>query len=176
MATAKKHYKINGILGIACIFFIMVCFMALLIPNQEAYAESKKVSGTVKASRDLGRNHIRSTAFKPAIPVGEMTNIFGIYSSDDPDWNNATFFAVWLIENLNFVGYAGVTHPGGDQTFRAVKGKLKALNVHDWTSQYRGWFTGGTGKFEGINGTWKAKTVQTQSESTTEWEAEYEIK
>ena len=43
------------------------------------------------------------------------------------------------------IGHAAVTHPGGDQTFRTVKGKLKALNVHDWTSQYEGWFSGGTG-------------------------------
>jgi len=154
----------------------MVCFMVPLIQNHEAYAEGKKVSGTVKTSRDLERNLIRSTAFKPAIPVGELTNIFGNYSSADPEWNNATFYSVWLIENLNFIGHAVVTHPGGDQTFRTVKGKLKALNVHDWTSQYEGWFSGGTGKFGGIKGTWKAKTVQTQSESTTEWEAQYEIK
>jgi len=60
-------------------------------------AESKKVSGTVKTSRDLERNLIRSAAFKPAIPVGELTNRFGIFSSADPEWNNATFFSVWFM-------------------------------------------------------------------------------
>ena len=176
MATAKNGRKSTGNLSIVCIFLIMVFFLAPLIQSQKAYAERKKVSGTVKTSRDLERNLIRSTAFKPAIPVGEMTNIFGIYSSTDPEWNNATFYSVWIMENLNFIGHEIVTFAGGDQIFRTVEGKAKALNVHDWTSEYEGWFSGGTGKFEGIRGTWKAKTVQTQSESTTEWEAEYEIK
>ena len=176
MVTVNKGKRIIDIWGIVCVFLIIACFMVSLIQTQEVYAESKKVSGTVKTSRDLERNKIRSTAYKPAIPVGELTNVFGIYSSADPEWNNATFYSVWFIENLNFIGHAVVTHPGGDQTFLTVKGKIKALNAHDWTSQYEGWFSGGTGKFKGIRGTWRAKTVQTQSESTTEWEAEYEIK
>ena len=176
MRTKMKERSVLLVWKMLLIPLIFVVLAGWVIPAQEAYAGRKKVTGTVKVSHDLGRNHIRSTAFKPPIPVGELTNIFGYYRSDDPDWHNATFYAVWFIENLNFVGYATVVHPGGDQTFRAVKGKLKALNVHDWTSQYRGWYTGGTGKFEGINGTWKAKTVYTQTENVTEWETEYDIK
>jgi len=176
MTAAKERKKIVGIRGVVGIFFIVFCFMVSLIQTQEVCAESKKVSGTVKERTELALDYIRSTEYKPPIPVGEMNNIFGLYSSDDPEWNNATFYSVWLIENLNFIGHAIITFEGGDQIFRTVKGKLKALNVHDWASEHEGWFIGGTGKFKGIKGRWREKIMHTMSEITTEWEVEYEVK
>ena len=176
MASINKSKTILTNLWFPCILLIVAMFLVSLLQGPKAYAESKKVSGTVKTSSDLERNLIQSTASKPAIPVGELWNAVGSYSSADPEWNNATFFSVWFMENLNFIGHEIVTFKGGDQIFRTVKGRAKALNVHDWTADYDGWFVGGTGKFEGIKGTWKAKTVLTQSENTTEWETRYEIK
>ena len=175
-ATAKNGKKTISIRGIVCILVGTTCFLVPLIQSQEAYAERKKASGTVTERTELARDHIRSTEYKPPIPVGEMETIFGVYSSDDPEWNNATFFSVWLIENLNFIGHAVVTFEGGDQIFLTVEGKLKALNVHDWSSDHEGWFEGGTGKFKGIKGTWREKIMHVMSGVTTEWEAEYEIK
>ncbi|MBW1995783.1 MAG: hypothetical protein JRI77_15260 [Deltaproteobacteria bacterium] len=176
MDSANKRKKTNYISGIFCVFLIITCFMVSPIHTPEVWAETKKVSGTVKQRIELARNFIRSTAFKPPIPVGEMETIFGTYSSDDPQWNNATFYSVWFIENLNFIEHAVITHPGGDQIFRTAQGRLKALNVHDWTSDHEGAIIGGTGKFKGIKGRWKEKIVHTQTQVTTEWEAEYVIK
>lgn len=172
MAEINKGKRIIDIWGIVMI----ACFMVTLTLAQVVCAESKKVSGTVKERTEVGRNFIRSTAYKPPIPVGEMENIFGIYSSDDPEWNNATFYSVWFIENLNFIEHAVITHPGGDQIFRTAQDKIKPLNVHDWTSEHVGTLIGGTGKFKGIKGRWREKIVHTQTEITTEWEVEYEIK
>ena len=176
MATANRRKKIIDMWGTICIFLIVVCFVVSLIQIQEVYAESKKVSGTVKERNELARDIIRSTAYKPPMPVGEMETIFGVYSSDDPEWNNATFFSVWFMENLNFIGQAVITFEGGDKIFRTVKGKLKALNVHDWATEHEGWFVKGTGKFKGIKGRWREKIVHEMSKVTTEWEVEYEIK
>ena len=176
MTAAKERKKIVGIRGVVGIFFIVFCFMVSLIQTQEVCAESNKASGTLTARTELARDYIRSTEYKPPIPVGEMINIFGVYSSDDPEWNNATYYAVWFIENLNFIEHAIITFEGGDQIFRKVKSKVKALNVHDWTSDHEGWFIGGTGKFKGIKGRWREKIMHQMSEITTEWEVEYEIK
>ena len=176
MTTAKGGKKIIGMRGIVGVLLLVVCCMVPLIQTPDVYAESKKASGSLKGASDLARHRIQSTAYKPPIPVGELNNFFGIFSSDDPEWNNATFYSVWYIENLNFIGHGVVTHPGGDQTFRIVKGKIKALNVHEWTAEYRGYFIGGTGKYKGIQGSWKEKTVNMSAGLTTEWEVEYEIK
>ena len=176
MATAKENKKIAVTRGIVGIILIVFYVMVSLTQPNEVYAESKKASGTVKERNELSRDHIRSTEYKPPIPVGEMETIFGVYRSDDPEWNNATFYSVWLIENLNFIGHAIITFEGGDQIFRTVKGKLKALNVHDWTSDHEGWFDGGTGKFKGIKGRWREKIMHVMSGVTTEWEVEYELK
>ena len=64
----------------------------------------------------------------------------------------------------------------GDQIFRTVKGKLKALNVHDWSSDHEGWLVGGTGKYKGIKGRWREKIAHVMSKVTTEWEVEYALK
>jgi len=174
--SANKGKKTIDKRVVVCAFLIVICFTLAPVLTAEVYAKGKKVSGTVKERTELTRGFIRSTSYKPPIPVGEMENVFGVYSSDDPEWNGATFFSVWLIENLNFIGHAVITFKGGDQIFRTVKGKLKALNVHDWTSDHRGWFVGGTGKFKGIKGTWREKIVHEMSKVTTEWEVEYELK
>ena len=176
MAAAKESMKIVVIRGIVGIFLIVFCFMISLTQPHEVCAESKKASGTVKERNEISRDFIQSTEYKPPIPVGEMETIFGVYSSDDPEWNNATFYSVWLIENLNFIGHAVITFEGGDQIFRTVEGKLKALNVHDWTSDHEGWFIRGTGKFKGIKGKLREKIVVVMSKFTVEWEVEYEMK
>lgn len=176
MTTVNRTKRIIGSGGIVSVFIIIACFMVSLIQTQEAYAEKKNVSGTVKDRTELALDYIRSTAYKPPIPVGELNNVFGVYVSDDTEWNNATFFTVWFIENLNFIGHAVITFPAGDQIFRTVKGKIKALNVHDWASEHEGWFLGGTGKYKGIKGRWREKIMHTQTEITTEWEVEYEVK
>jgi len=176
VTAAKESKKIVGIRGVVGIFFIVFCFMVSLVQTHEVCAESKKVSGTLEARTELSREWIRSTEFKPPTPVGEMVTISGVYSSDDSEWNNATFFSVYFIENLNFLEHSIITFEGGDQIYRKVKSKIKALNVHDWTSDHVGWFIEGTGKFKGIKGRWREKILHEMSKITTEWEVEYEIK
>ena len=172
MMIPKIMSKKNNIQhsGANYVFFIVLCLMILLLQVQEVCAEKKKVSGSLSKRTELAIHRVKSTAYKPAFPVGEVNNIFAILKSDDPEWNNATLFSVWFIENLNFIGHGVVTHPNGDQSFRITKGKLKALNVHDWEGDYEGWFTGGTGKYKGIKGRWREKTVHVMSGVTTNWE------
>jgi hypothetical protein len=176
MIALKGSQKIGGISCILGIFLFVFCFLVLLFHVQEACAESKKASGTVKTLTELSREFIRTTALKPPFPVGEMLNVAGVYSSDDTEWNKARYYAVWLNENLNFTGHAIITFQGGDQIYCKTKDKVKEVGLHDWTVDHEGWFIGGTGKFEGIKGKWREKIVYVMSKFTIEWEVEYELK
>jgi hypothetical protein len=172
----KKFKGIKSICGNIFIFLIMIFLMMLLLQTREVYANGKKVSGTLKALTELSRDFIKTTTLKPSYPVGELINIFGVYGSDDPEWNNATYYSVWINENLNFTGHSIITLQGGDQIFCKVKSKVKEVGLHDWSADNKGWFIGGTGKFKGIKGRWREKIVYVMSKFTIEWEAEYEIK
>jgi hypothetical protein len=51
MTISKSGKKIVRIWGIVCILAISACFLFSPIQSQKAYAETKKVSGTIKFLR-----------------------------------------------------------------------------------------------------------------------------
>lgn len=160
------------------ILLIVVSFMISTIPSKEAYADSKKVSGAIKATTVIGRHLIQCYNGEEPIPAGDLRNRVGAYSSDDPDWNNTTFFTVSFVGPKTNIVYGIDIHPGGEQTFRQLKGVTKMKKFGTIIVTNEGWFVGGTGKFKGITGKWKVTTEATSTEQAgrkTEWEAEYEL-
>ena len=166
------NWKLVGIL------LIFAWFMISMIPSQEAYAESKKVTGTIKATTVIGRHLIQCFTGEEPVPAGDLRNRVGAYSSADPDWNNTTFFIVSFVGPKSNIVYGIDIHPGGDQTFRQLKGMTKMESFGTIIVKNEGWFVGGTGKFKGMTGKWNTITKATSSEQAgrkTEWEAEYEL-
>ena len=174
---AKNRKKISGIHGFAWILVFSVCLIVAPIESQEAYAESKKVSGAIKTRTLKSRTGIRNPFAKVPRHIGWLWNIVGVYSSTDPDWDNTTFYTVrYALDANTIIVHTISTHPGGDQTFLKLEGKLTTPGGADKISQYRGRFLGGTGKFKGIRGSWKMKREKTQTKDISEWEAEYDVK
>jgi hypothetical protein len=175
--SAKRRQKIYDIRGLVWILVLSVCLMAVMIESQVTYAESKKVSGTIKASTQISRTGIRNPFGKVPRHVGWLQNIVGVYSSTDPAWNNTAFYTVlYALDANTIIVHTINTHPGGDQTFLKFDGKITTPGGADKILQYHGRFLGGTGKFKNIRGNWKMKREKTQTKDIREWEAEYEIK
>ena len=97
MTTAKSGKKTIGIWAIVCILLIVFCFMVLMIPRQEAYAETKRVSGSYKKLPRVARTMI---PVADSTQKGWMNANNSVLSSADPDWNNARFFHVSYNESL----------------------------------------------------------------------------
>ncbi len=159
--------------------FITICLLLSLIQSQEVYAEMKKVSGTWKQVKML----LGSDTLYGKTMVNFVNRLY-VNSSADADWDKAKSFDVNYTINRTFQGddFSGctaITHPNGDQTFIQYDGSWKFVLPRDgfkWTSESKGKFTGGTGKFEGIWGTYTSKIKgDGQGNRTGEWEAEYEI-
>jgi cold shock CspA family protein len=152
MVPAKNGKKAIGNCAIVFIFFVMTCFIAPLTQSQDAYAGTKKVSGTYK-------NLIRLTSTQIPIANSNLHVYHVLLSSSDPDWNNARFFYVEYTEiatDYNKKGYGTITHPNGDQTFIEFVDKEKAIEGV-YSGKINGSFMGGTGKFKSIGAYWRVK-------------------
>ena len=159
--------------------FIAICFLFLLIQSQEAYAEMKKVSGTSKQIAKLLADETLYDQTKV-----RFVNTLKMYSSADPDQDKAKVFSAYLYINPtrqgdDYNGCLAITHPNGDQTFIKYVGSWKWVLPRDgyrWTSETKGVFTGGTGKFEGVKGTRTSKGKgDGRKVLGSEWKIEYEI-
>jgi hypothetical protein len=168
--------------SIVSLLVIVAWLLVSLLQSHDAFAESKKVSGTRKVVTELARSGLDITLGDASYFVGFLTNRLWVYSSTDPAWNNATAYSVVFSEQAirAFKGFIVVTHPGGDQTFLEIEGTWEETGfpkgqVGGYAGQWEGRFLGGTGTFKGIRGrltaTWKLSTKGV----TGEWEAEYEI-
>ncbi|MGD8834074.1 MAG: hypothetical protein PVJ84_03310 [Desulfobacteraceae bacterium] len=160
------------------IVFIIAGFTISMISAQKAHAESKKVTGAIKATTVIGRQLIQCFTDGEPIPAGDLRNRVGAYSSDDQDWNNTTFFTVSFVGPKSNIVYGIDIHPNGDQTFRQLKGTTKMKKFGTIIVTNEGFFVGGTGKYKGIIGKWKVTTEATSTEQAgrkTTWEAEYEL-
>ena len=159
------------------ILLISAWLLVSLFQGQEVYAESKKVSGTLKSTTVLDKEFIRLPDMISSI---EFRFLHRVWSSTDPDWDNALVCTVRYTHPTKlrvYKGYDVITHPGGDQTFIKWEGKLEPLGGVDFITEIKGRYIGGTGKFKGITGSWTSKLKFTQAEGTTaEWETEYEAK
>ena len=148
------------------------------IQTQEAYAETKKVSGTCEVITRLTRSAI--PCFSPTAGVPFRVH-HSMLNSDDPNWNNVQRFTFQyddISKDRHFRGYGVNTHPNGDQTFFQYEGTKEPLPSdpysHTWKTE--GFFMKGTGKFKGIKGRIVGKGKWTMTEDTCEWEVEYEIR
>ena len=153
--------------------FIVICFLLSLIQIQEAYAEMKKVSATSKRVANL----FSSKSSKMQATV-RFVNTTSIYSSADPDWNNAPFSYIEYDESAKEWGdrgYGVITRPSGDQTF--IKFMVRDISETAGigsTGEWEGVFIGGTGKFKDIKARWLYKWKRTVTEGeVAEWEVEY---
>lgn len=174
MTAAKSGKKIVRIWAIVCMLVTSVCIMASLIQPQEAYAEKKKITGTLKG---LPRLAIAKIPTADPNDRGWLIVNRSVLSSPDPDWNNARCFYFLYNEptkDYDHKGYGVITHPSGDQTYIEFVGKITSASGADRTGENKGFFIGGTGKFEGIRARWLLKWTRTMTQITTaEWEVEY---
>lgn len=178
MSATKKGNMIVSNGKLVGILLIVSWFMILMPQSQEAYAESMIVSGAIKETTVIGRHLIQCYTGEEPIPAGDLRNRVGAYSSDDPDWNNTTFYTVSFVGPETNIVYGIDIHPGGDQTFRQLKGTTKMKKFGTILVENTGWFVGGTGKFKGITGKWKVTTEATSTEQAgrkTTWEAVYDL-
>ena len=175
-----KMTSIGKSRAITISIFILIFLGGSLLQGHKSYAEMIKVSGTsaiiksfVSLESDLKEVRIR------------LTNKLHLYSSADPDWDKArvfsTFFYVNPVPDEDFYkGCLAITHQNGDQTFVEYDGSWKWTIPKDnanWTAVDKGYFIGGTGKFDGIKGTITIKRTGKRSKIVSiEWDAEYEIK
>lgn len=176
MSPIIKRKRTTGISHrFLVVFFLTVAWLTVLpIQGQEAYGETKKVSGTSKTSVILAQTHIPVADS----PVRVLLSAFhSVLSSADPDWDNARFFYVQYVEYIKeWVerGYGVISHLGGDQTFIKFAGRLISTEGSDSTGEWEGVFIGGTGKFKDIKARWLFKWKKTMAEGTMgEWEVEY---
>jgi len=165
---SKMTVSIWGLIGI---LVITAWLFVSVMQSHEAYAERKKVSGTIKSCTHLAYDYPEDTRFRVDLWV---------LSSADPDWNNALVFDVRCElptpHNL-WWGYRAITHPGGDQTFVKYEAPMEQLGGPDIIYRIEGSYMGGTGKFKGIGGSITIKEKRTVVEGiTAEWETEYEVK
>jgi len=177
MLKGKGNKMTVSIWGLIGILVIGAWLLASLIQSQEAYAESRKVSGTAKLMTELARDLIH---LPDNISFILLKIDLWVLNSADPDWDNAYIFDVRHTDpNKLWVwkAYHAITHPGGGQTFMKFEGKEKPLEQEGGIRELKGLYIGGTGKFKGITGfsTFKDTSIAT-GESTAEWETEYEVK
>ena len=135
-------------------FFIVICFLVSLNFSQEAYAESKKVSGTI-VDADVTSLAKRSIRIPNCEHYLYLNVRHAILRSDDPDWNNASYFYITYkgfgIDHIDeYYGYASISHPGGDQTFYKFAGKIISASGANSAGETEGIIIHGTVKFEGI--------------------------
>ena len=90
MTIKKNGNNMSGIWRIACILAIWACFLLLVIQSPEAYAETKKVTGTSKLAYHLEQVTISSSGKTPV----RITNRLYTLNSADPDWDNASFYYI----------------------------------------------------------------------------------
>ena len=171
MTAVKRSKMAVTIWRLVGILVIAAWLLVSVMQSHEAYAERKKVSGTIKSLTPLAHDIPEDTHFTAGLWV---------LSSADPDWDNALVFDVRCElptpHNL-WWGYQAITHPGGDQTFVKYKAPMEQLGGADVLYKIEGSYMGGTGKFKGIAGRITIKEKRTVVEDiTVEWETEYEIK
>jgi hypothetical protein len=171
MTTNKSKVIITSI-------FILIFFGGSIVHIQEASAEMKKISGTSTLLKEL----LNDSKYHNQANV-RFTQALEMFSSADPDWDKAKIITAYYYVNPkgeedNYNGSFVITHHTGDQTFIRYEGEWKWALPKDrinWTAETRGYFTGGTGKFEGIIGTITVKLRGGSSPRSANWEVEYEI-
>lgn len=168
--------------AIAGLHLVLVCFLSLLLQAPDVRAAGIKISGTGKQVSLASEIKM----YPGDAPGHEMTltNFKSVDNSDDPDFKHVEVDIFgsgdYIAGNGSHKGYRVATHANGDHTFMSYEGTTKTVmkeeNVPVTTIAGKWWFTGGTGKFEGITGGGSYKGKVTATGYVYEWEGEYEIK
>ena len=160
----------------AAVLLVVACLLVSVMQSQEAYAERKKVSGTVRSVIELVQERVRQ--FDNIHDIDFRVEVW-VISSTDPDWDNAHAFCIRYTlptKVTHYEGYQAITHPGGDQTFVKYEAPMEQLGGPDVIYKIKGSYMGGTGKFKGIAGSITIKEKRTVAEGiTVEWETEYQV-
>ena len=173
-SKSKGNIFIQGLTSI----FIVFCFLLSLNFSQEAYAESKKVSGTI-VDADVTSLAKRSIRIPNCEHYLYLNVRHAILRSDDPDWNNASYFYITYkgfgIDQIDeYNGYGSISHPGGNQTFYEFAGKRISAAAANSAGETEGIIIHGTGKFEGIKARWLIKWKKSMAEGRLgDWTVEY---
>jgi hypothetical protein len=168
--------------AIASLYWVTVSLLSLLVLTPETCVAGTKIAGTgkqVALASEL-------TMYPGDTPGHQITlsNFQSIDNSDDPDFTNVKVDVFGsgddIAGNGSHNGYRVATHANGDHTFMAYEGTTKTVmkeeNVPLTTFTGKWWFTGGTGKFEGITGGGTYTGKMTKTGRVYEWDGEYEIK
>jgi hypothetical protein len=163
-------------------FFIttMIFFVGSIFHVHEAYAEMKEVSCTSEILKDLEtfETELNNTKVR-------LTKKLELISSSDPDWDKARVFSTYFFINPtrggdDYRGSFAIAHQNGDQTFVSYYGSWEFKMPKDgfsWTAESKGYFIGGTGKFDGIKGSIMIKDVgRGTTRVSSDWEIKYDIK
>ena len=161
--------------------FACSLLVALALPSSVS-AETHKISGTAKVMAVLSQT-MMSVGDKPGHEAGLIRHL-ELDNSADPDFNNIEYDVVETIDyiagNGTHRGYRVSTAAGGNNVYSAYEGTTKVAvrpgAVPDITFEGKWWFTGGTGKFQGVTGGGNYKGQATPSGVTWEWQGEYEVK
>ena len=159
---------------------VLGCCLPALVAGGVA-AQGKKFSATGKAGPVLSLTKM-SPGDDPKHEVSLIRRL-------DKDVCSDADFGALDVDTLNVSdykqgngtqkGYRTFTHASGDKIFSAYEGETGAERTPEGKTEYifkgKWWYTGGTGKFQGITGSGTYKGRLGADGVTYEWEGSYEV-
>jgi hypothetical protein len=132
--------------------------LLLLMQPTESVAQTGKSTGTGKITAVLAETKMLP-GDKPGHEI-TMSRRTEALTFGDPVFGSGQAFAVgvsdYVAGNGSHRQWLVITHPTGDKTFTAGEGMTKSTpkpgGPPEVTYEGKWWYTGGTGKFEGITG------------------------
>ena len=155
------------------IIVLAALFLLAALADETAHAQPKKVAG--KAGDSIVRARTELFLAENPADSGHLESVSRTLTSPDLAWDRAQLFAVrfsdpFMRQERRSHGHMVIIYPSGDQTFIEYELRWKGP---DWETS--GHFVGGTGRFTGIRGKWRARGTLTPTSDAGEWETEYEL-
>ena len=174
--TMSKLKRCSGLVGQ---LLLGSWLLTLLVPAPEAFAQSKKISGTGKPAAVLSETKM--------LPGDDPQHEITLLRRLDVQMGTLGDAQVSLVSVSDLVsgsgthrGYSLSTYRDGDTTFSSIEGQTKtvpkASGPPEITSAGKWQFTGGTGKWKGITGGGTYQGSVTSAGVTYQFEGEYEVK
>ncbi len=153
--------------------------LMLLVPAPEAFAQSKKISGTGKPVAVLSETKI--------LPGDDPQHEITLLRRLDAQTGTLGEVQVSVVSVSDLVSGSGThrgynlgTFPDGDKLFSSYEGQTKTVlkpgGPPEITFAGKWRYTGGTGKWKGITGGGTYKGEVTSAGVTYQFEGEYEVK
>jgi len=159
---------------------VLVAAVLLGVVAGGAKAEMKKFTGSAKAIATLSE-----TKLVPGDKPGhEVMLVRRLWSSKTEEFGESTVNQIivtdYTLGTGTHRGYDAETLASGEKVFTAYEGRtttvLKDGTPPSTTFEGRWWYTGGTGKFEGITGSGTYKGQASAAGLAYTFDGEYEIK